>query len=229
MRTRAVRAQRTPSEPAGERRASAQAGARPKRLAATQHTNTQYTRHTNTSIPQASSFQAAGVVSTLKRALLDDPTTNTLAFSSEDQVLAYLGNRAVTPVFTDPVCGDGRCEAPYEFPAWGPFGCRADCGAQPIVTNVVVSVAGDFVGHATISPRVLMEGVRWNLCRDDAARRDRGETDLCWWVDVTARCGWGVGVRACGRNGRAARMDCDAFVARVHVCTLHCRWWRMCP
>ncbi|KAI8474039.1 MAG: hypothetical protein J3K34DRAFT_383443 [Monoraphidium minutum] len=130
---------------------------------------------------QASSFQAAGVVSTLRFVLLEDPSVNTLAFSSEDQVLAYLGNRVVRPVFTDPVCGDGRCEAPWEFPAWGRFGCRADCGAQPGAARVLVAVTGDFVGHASLSPRALMEGVRWNLCLDDAERRIRGETDLCWF------------------------------------------------
>jgi hypothetical protein len=119
-------------------------------------------------------------VATLRRALLDDPSSNSLTFSSEDQVLAYIGNRAVRPVFTDPVCGDGQCEAPWEFPAWGPFGCRADCGVQPNVTHVLVAVTGDFVGHATLSPRLLMQGVSWNLCLDDAQRRKRGETDLCW-------------------------------------------------
>jgi hypothetical protein len=129
---------------------------------------------------QANTFHAEGVVTALKRALLDDPAQNSMAFSSEDQVLAYLGNRVVRPTWTDLVCGDGRCEAPWEFPAWGPFGCRADCGAQPNTSAVLVTVSADFLGHPSLSPRMLMAGVRWNLCLDDAARRERGETDLCW-------------------------------------------------
>jgi len=84
-------------------------------------------------------------------------------------------------VFTDPACGDGRCEAPWEFPAWGPFGCRADCGRNLNTTHMLVTVTADFVGHPSLSPRVLMAGVHWNLCLDDEARRRRGEADLCWF------------------------------------------------
>jgi hypothetical protein len=148
--------------------------------------------HPDSFLPnQATSFQASTVVATLKGALLDDPTANKLTFSSPDQVLAYIGNRAVAPVFTDPVCGDGRCEAPWEFPAWGPFGCRADCGVQPNTTAVLVAVTGDFMGHESLSPRMLMEHVRWNLCLDDAERRKRGQTDLCWWAAARGRVAGG--------------------------------------
>lgn len=96
------------------------------------------------------------------------------------QVLAYLGNRVVRPAWTDPACGDGRCEAPWEFPAWGPFGCCPDCGQHPNTSRLLVSVSGDFVGHASLSPQALMGAVAWNLCLDDDARRRRGEADLCW-------------------------------------------------
>jgi hypothetical protein len=158
---------------------------------------------------QAYSFHAAVVVSTLRAALLDDPGANTLAFSSEDQVLAYLGNRAVRPVFTDPVCGDGRCEVPWEFPAWGPFGCRADCGRELNASRVVISVTADFAGHPSLSPRALMAGVRWNLCLEDAARRRRGEADLCWCV--RSRVGrW---------RGDVWRGACVRLPAGVRTCT----------
>lgn len=119
-------------------------------------------------------------MSTLKAALLDDPASNSLTFSSEDQVLAYLGNKLVRPAFTDPVCGDGRCDAPWETPAWGPFGCAADCGAQPNLTRAVVAATADFAGHPSLSPATLREAASWNLCLEDAARRRRGEADLCW-------------------------------------------------
>jgi hypothetical protein len=63
--------------------------------------------------PQASSFKAGDVVATLKATLLPDDGSPYVTFSSADQVLAYLGNKFVKPVFKDPVCGDGNCEVPW--------------------------------------------------------------------------------------------------------------------
>ena len=48
----------------------------------------------------------------------------TTTFSSNDEVLAYIGNQILKPTWVDPVCGDGNCEYPWEFPAWGRFGCK---------------------------------------------------------------------------------------------------------
>ena len=48
----------------------------------------------------------------------------TTTFSSNDEVLAYIGDKILTPTWVDPVCGDGNCEYPWEFPAWGRFGCK---------------------------------------------------------------------------------------------------------
>ena len=48
----------------------------------------------------------------------------TTTFSSNDEVLAYIGDKILTPTWADPVCGDGNCEYPWEFPAWGRFGCK---------------------------------------------------------------------------------------------------------
>ena len=48
----------------------------------------------------------------------------TATFSSGDEVLAYIGEKILTPTWVDPVCGDGNCEYPWEFPAYGPFGCQ---------------------------------------------------------------------------------------------------------
>jgi hypothetical protein len=47
--------------------------------------------------------------------------------------------QVLLPIWKDPVCGDGNCEWPWEFPSWGRFGCRAgpqgrvpsDCPARP--------------------------------------------------------------------------------------------------
>jgi hypothetical protein len=85
------------------------------------------------------------------------------------------------PIWKDPVCGDGNCEWPWEFPAWGTFGCRADCGLNDNTTNIVLNVRADFSGHPSISPRVLMSNAVWNLCLKDEARSKRGEVDLCWY------------------------------------------------
>lgn len=40
-------------------------------------------------------------------------------------MLEYLGSKVLLPIWKDPVCGDGNCEWPWEYPAWGRFGCRA--------------------------------------------------------------------------------------------------------
>ena len=48
--------------------------------------------------------------------------------ASADDVHDWLG-RVVASIWRDPVCGDGLCETPFEFAAYGRFGCRADCGA----------------------------------------------------------------------------------------------------
>lgn len=129
---------------------------------------------------QAASFQAGEVVATLKTALLPDSGSPYVTFSSADQVLAFLGNKFVRPVYQDAVCGDGRCEVPWEGPAWGPFGCQADCGLNPNTTKVVVTLSADFTGHPSISPGALRAQVRWNLCMRDELRQTRGLPPLCW-------------------------------------------------
>ena len=179
------------------------------------------------------------------------------------QVLDYIENRLVAPFWQDPVCGDGACDEPFEFPAFGRFGCRrgaplelvtnlmsawapagacwgcqahrvgavavcwllhlmaqpaqslppvsrldglptapthaclapfpsfpfplrrADCGAAPNTTRLLVRLSSNFAGHPLLAPRVLMAAASWNLCLQDSARRRRGDADLCW---CAARC-----------------------------------------
>lgn len=129
---------------------------------------------------QAASFKAGDVVATLKSALLPDDGSPYITFSSADQVLAYLGNKFVKPVYKDPVCGDGTCEVPWEGPAWGPFGCQADCGLNPNTTKVIVTLSADFTGHPSLSPGTLRAQVSWNLCMRDDLRQTRGLPPLCW-------------------------------------------------
>lgn len=132
---------------------------------------------------QASAYKSGEVVETLKKAFMPADGSTTMTFKNEDEVLDYLGNKVLLPIWKDPVCGDGNCEWPWEFPSWGRFGCRADCGNNPNTTKIVVNVRADFTGHPSISPRVLMNNAKWNLCLEDEARRKRGEADLCWYDD----------------------------------------------
>jgi hypothetical protein len=77
------------------------------------------------------------VVKTLKKALLPEDGSTTMTFQSEDDVLEYIGQKIILPIWKDPVCGDGDCEWPWEFPAYGRFGCRADCGVEMRTTKVI--------------------------------------------------------------------------------------------
>ncbi|GAB4818341.1 hypothetical protein N2152v2_005387 [Parachlorella kessleri] len=146
---------------------------------------------------QASAYDTGEVVSTLRSLLLPeagvqytstsstdsgDPTTAT-TFYSNDEVLNYIEKRLVTPIWRDPQCGDSICDDPFEFPAFGRFGCRADCGAAPNTTHLLVRVSSNFAGHPLLSPRVLMAAASWNLCLLDTARRKRGDADLCWFEE----------------------------------------------
>ena len=67
----------------------------------------------------------------------------------------------------DPPCGDGSCDYPLEFPAFGRFGCEADCGKFPNTTDIVISFSTSF--H---SKEQAMES-SWNLCITDPLA-------LCW-------------------------------------------------
>jgi hypothetical protein len=98
--------------------------------------------------------------------------------------------------------GAGQCEYPWEFPAYGRFGCAADCGKDNNTTRVAVNVRADFTGHPTIAPHVLMASAKWNLCLSDPERTARGEADLCW--RVARRLAAPRECTACGRWPRPA-------------------------
>lgn len=61
-------------------------------------------------------------------------TGATGVLSSTQELYDWLSDALVSNVFIDPVCGDGRCEAPDEYPGFGRFGCVADCGSFDNVT-----------------------------------------------------------------------------------------------
>jgi hypothetical protein len=51
---------------------------------------------------------------------------------------------AAVPVWVNEVCGDGVCSEPFEFLAYGRFGCRSDCGVNANLTTVLLQVRADF-------------------------------------------------------------------------------------
>lgn len=71
-------------------------------------------------------------------------------------------------VWKDPVCGDGLCEAPFEYASYSRFGCKADCGRLQEVQNlttVQVDVYFDFAHPIGSIPAAdLMTQASWNLC-----------------------------------------------------------------
>ncbi|GMH33327.1 hypothetical protein BSKO_01161 [Bryopsis sp. KO-2023] len=131
---------------------------------------------------QAQAFKSGDVVTSLRNALMPNGQL-TVRFKNEDEVLAYIGNKIILPIWKDPICGDSKCEWPWEYPSFGRFGCRADCGIETNTTRVMVNVRANFANHPTLSPRILMANAKWNLCMKDEDRRKRGEADICWYSE----------------------------------------------
>mmetsp|Transcript_34844 Transcript_34844/g.82663 ORF Transcript_34844/g.82663 Transcript_34844/m.82663 type:complete len:170 (-) Transcript_34844:152-661(-) len=77
---------------------------------------------------QASAYKSGDVVRTLKEVMMPrDDDGNLLSkatFKDQNAVLGHLWNNILEPTWKDPVCGDQKCEYPWEFPAYGRFGCK---------------------------------------------------------------------------------------------------------
>lgn len=78
--------------------------------------------------------------------------------------------------WTDPVCGDGKCEA-FEFPSYSRFGCRPDCSDLSSVAVDVHALQVDLYfdfAHSTNSkvvslpPTSLLDLATWNVCPTSA-------------------------------------------------------------
>lgn len=81
---------------------------------------------------QASAYNSADVVSTLRNALMVDGQLS-MTFNNEDEVLAYIGNKILLPTWQDPVCGDGassyavtcqHCYLQLTLEPWEPTGLK---------------------------------------------------------------------------------------------------------
>eukprot|EP00883_Tetradesmus_obliquus_P001212 jgi/Sobl393_1/11292/SZX78320.1 len=109
---------------------------------------------------------AYSVHSTIASVVL--PGSDTL--QSTDDVYSWLQN-LLQNVWKDPNCGDGICEAPFEFAAFSRFGCKADCGRLSDIQNLTsgqVDIYWDFSHQASSLPASeLMQQASWNLCPRD--------------------------------------------------------------
>jgi hypothetical protein len=132
---------------------------------------------------QADVYDAYSVVSSVRRAVvpLDGDGFPVTSMANPTQILDWLVETAF-PVWVDEVCGDGTCNEPFEFPAYGRFGCRADCGSNTNLTTMLLQVRADFRDDL-YSPRALMSAAAWNLCKRDEAAKKAGFPDVCWWED----------------------------------------------
>lgn len=55
-------------------------------------------------------------------------SSNGLKYMPGDQNFYDWMTSTVKTIFTPKNCGDGTCDAPEEYPGFGPFGCIPDCG-----------------------------------------------------------------------------------------------------
>jgi hypothetical protein len=75
------------------------------------------------------------VYSTIKSSFVDTFEYTTITAAAE--VLPWL-RKIADNHWKDPSCGDGKCQAPFEFPSYSRFGCRADCSRLDIVETGTV-------------------------------------------------------------------------------------------
>lgn len=109
---------------------------------------------------QRDTTAAYEVQNTLNTHLLPEDTT----FDNMEGVYSWAQD-TVSKIWVNPVCGDGLCEEPWEFPQYADFGCRADCGDLPSrfnLTTLQLDLEWDFT-HIAGSDS-LRARAQWNLC-----------------------------------------------------------------
>ncbi|CAI5462638.1 unnamed protein product [Closterium sp. Yama58-4] len=89
-------------------------------------------------------------------------------FNGPEDFYSWLNTSIVQSHWADPTCGDGTCDRPFQFPAFGRFGCEADCGTFPNLTSIVVR----FSSH--LDTQQAADESSWNLCMVDPI-------SLCWY------------------------------------------------
>eukprot|EP00271_Cylindrocystis_brebissonii_P012760 TRINITY_DN31_c0_g1_i5.p1 TRINITY_DN31_c0_g1~~TRINITY_DN31_c0_g1_i5.p1 ORF type:complete len:1582 (+),score=269.36 TRINITY_DN31_c0_g1_i5:725-5470(+) len=89
-------------------------------------------------------------------------------FSTTDDVYNWLNQSILQTIWTDASCGNGVCERPNEFEAWGRFGCASDCGHNSNVSQIIVAFNTNFADDAS------MAASSWNLCMTSPSY-------MCWY------------------------------------------------
>ncbi|CAI5990880.1 unnamed protein product [Closterium sp. NIES-64] len=88
-------------------------------------------------------------------------------FAGAGEFYSWLNNSIFRQFWQDPPCGDGTCDQPFEFPAFGRFGCEADCGTFPNLTSVSIHFTTSFSSNEALAAS------SWNLCM-------QSPISLCW-------------------------------------------------
>mmetsp|Transcript_40849 Transcript_40849/g.83567 ORF Transcript_40849/g.83567 Transcript_40849/m.83567 type:complete len:1272 (-) Transcript_40849:1118-4933(-) len=83
---------------------------------------------------------AYSIESTMLNSVIGSLDTETFALKSTDEFYEWFGSELVDRVFRDPICGDGICEQPHEFPSVGRFGCQLDCGLFLQSTSISIKL-----------------------------------------------------------------------------------------
>eukprot|EP00897_Mesotaenium_endlicherianum_P002938 jgi/Mesen1/2672/ME000167S01820 len=98
-------------------------------------------------------------------------TTGAYNFAGSNEIYAWLNESIIQTVWQDPACGNGVCEGPVEYPGFGIYGCKADCGSFDWVTPINVHITTDFdsIDHMADSD--------WNLCMSEPV-------ELCWFASA---------------------------------------------
>ncbi|GJP56723.1 hypothetical protein CLOM_g15776 [Closterium sp. NIES-68] len=115
------------------------------------------------------SFQITAAHSVLYPPDMRQDASNTFAGTTE--FYDWLNNTVIQNVWADFTCGDGTCHRPFQFPAFGRFGCEADCGTFPNLTSVVVRFSSQ------LDTQQAAEESSWNLCMVNPV-------SLCWYESL---------------------------------------------
>jgi len=103
-------------------------------------------------------------------------------YHSPDEILDWVQSGMVE-LWRDPVCGDGTCEPPFEFPAFGRVGCLADCEAQIEVTPLYFSLTAHYPTNTltTLADQdSFLSRTTWNLCHLTLIYNKQ---QYCWWAE----------------------------------------------
>ncbi|CAL6333808.1 unnamed protein product [Bathycoccus prasinos] len=126
---------------------------------------------------QTMPFESYGVQSSIIR-ILHPKVGSTL---DTGYVYDWLSQEVVNHIWTDSVCGDNVCQRPYEFPSYGRFGCKVDCGIATNLIRVLLHIQTKFDHSQAIGALELMSQAKWNLCLKDPGRSENDIPHLCWY------------------------------------------------